>query len=161
MTEFDNFPHEINRMIGSYLDYNSRLEFGQLVSDIEDRPVKKINADSHQTAIHIISIKNRIRKVEKLVNWDDKGYLILDLVKFIINKHDTTLVFEYSKFRNWIIRYFKTRYSDDYWDNPFFYYIRAPITDAIVKETRILLEKLENYKPKLNYELIPKLVEIK
>lgn len=163
MTEFDNFPHEINRMIGSYLDYNSRLEFGQLVSDLEDRPVKKINAEQHECAVQIRRIKEKLNRLDDRFNSEIKAFDLIKFIKFInIDIYSSkNIAFESSEFKEWMIELFTRRYSDDYWDNPWFHYIPAPLTDSIIKQTRILLGNLENYKPKLDYVLIPKFVEIK
>ena len=47
---FDQLPNEINQEIGSYLDYDSRMNFGRVLPDVADRFVRKLNSDAHNLA---------------------------------------------------------------------------------------------------------------
>ena len=157
MTDFDQFPHEINRMIGSYLDYNSRVEFSQLVSDHEDQYIKRLNSDEHNLLIKKNLITQKFTKIYK-----PYGTSTEDLLMFLdyLCRTKDTVIFEHHSYREYLMNILMTRYLDDYFDSPWFHYISGPYCAVITKQTKLILEKFYSYKPILNYKLVPLCITI-
>lgn len=60
MTLFHHLPHELNRMIGSYLDPESRISFNRILPDIQDRFVQKLSSDE-RLSFHMCVLTEKIR----------------------------------------------------------------------------------------------------
>lgn len=58
-------PNEICREIGSYLDYESRMNYNR-VMEFEDRFVRKLNSDSHNAWVKASLVLRQINKLETL-----------------------------------------------------------------------------------------------
>jgi hypothetical protein len=56
-------PNEICREIGSYLDYESRMNYNR-VMDFEDRFVRKLNSDSHNLLVKVATLRSKVDKSE-------------------------------------------------------------------------------------------------
>jgi len=59
---FDKLPYEINRLIGGYLDYNSRIEFSRALSVKEDKFVRKLDSESHDYKVRCNAMNRFLTK---------------------------------------------------------------------------------------------------
>jgi hypothetical protein len=58
---FDKLPFEINRLIGSYLDYNSRVELSRALPVKHDKFVRKLDSESHDYKVRTLALTKMIK----------------------------------------------------------------------------------------------------
>ena len=59
---FNQVDPGINQLIGSYLDYESRINFGRVLPDVESRFVKRLDSDSHNTYVKRSLLQDKMNR---------------------------------------------------------------------------------------------------
>jgi len=59
---FDTLPFELNRLIGSYLDYNSRIELSRALPVKEDKFVRTLDSESHDYKVRCTAMNSLLNK---------------------------------------------------------------------------------------------------
>lgn len=91
--QFQKLPHEVNRIIGSFLDYPSRMEFSRVLTDREDRFVRKLDSDAHNYFVVVDKLKRRLtNKPCILFKFYDYIEHIYDTYYYLANTKDTILL---------------------------------------------------------------------
>lgn len=89
---FNQLPHEMNREIGSFLDYESRMNFAQVVIDKEDRFVRKLNSDAHNLRVKVDLVKHKLHKFEETSpNTKSRLIAMKKLFLYLLHTKDTAL----------------------------------------------------------------------
>lgn len=61
---FNQVDPGINQLIGSYLDYESRINFGRVLPDVESKFVKRLDSDSHNTYVKHSLLRDKLARFE-------------------------------------------------------------------------------------------------
>jgi len=88
--QFQRLPHEINKNIGSFLDYNSRMEFSRVLTSSEDRFVRKLNSDAHNFAVLVRKLKSYMDETISL-DVTKQANACYKLFNYFANTKDTLL----------------------------------------------------------------------
>lgn len=89
---FDKIPHELNRKIGSFLDYNSRIDFSRILPTNHDKFVKKLKSDEHNFYVAKNRINDYLRLGRKVFHYPKKRVFIYQLFKYLATHPDTIVL---------------------------------------------------------------------
>lgn len=150
---FNQLPHELNREIGSFLDYNSRIEFYRVLEHKDDKFVRKLNSNAHNLYVK----KQIIAKMMDNVRQNTVRKSVIELTKlfrYLATTRDTSIFDAVEKFNTTAIRK-----AQEYTD------IELPdIHPKLVKTLRYnalrVIKRLTNYTPKKRLPNVVKTVEI-
>ena len=93
MAMFLKLPHEICREIGSYLDYESRMNFNRNV-DLDDRYVKRLNSDKHNRKVKIQLLLSKLKRHAYVRDSRDSARSAISIFRYLINTKDRVLFIE-------------------------------------------------------------------
>ena len=97
---FDTLPHDINKLIGSYLSCEDRVNFFRVLPLNEDKYTKKLTSDKHHLNININIVRNKLDVIAMLSgNPNKQGILIIKLMNYLLKPLNACL-FENRKFSN-------------------------------------------------------------
>lgn len=95
---FDRLPHDINKLIGCYLDCTDRVSFFRVLPSNEDKYTKTIESDKHHMNMNINIVRNKIHDITMSSgNPNKQGVLIIKLMNYI-SKPINSCLFENRKF---------------------------------------------------------------
>jgi hypothetical protein len=143
MNIFNRLPHDINKLIGSYLDYNSRVELSRVFSHVNDKFVRKLNAKDHDINVHIRNIKNYLDKNDEVYGINNKIRITIRCFKYLI-RHVNSGIFERKRFLDSVnqkANWFKDRICPDY-NSPF---IKQKLKRRLISVSRHLSRTLYCY----------------
>ena len=86
---FVSIPAEMNRLIGSYLDLDSRVEFFKVLPENDDKFVKKLDSDKHNRLVMARLISGKITKITKCVNLQRRAVLCSRLMCYLSKTKNT------------------------------------------------------------------------
>lgn len=87
---FANMPTEINRLIGSFLDIESRIQFYKVLPENDDKFVKKLDAIKHHKKMKLAEIKLALDKITHARGDPNKqGILLIRLFNTFRKSKDT------------------------------------------------------------------------
>lgn len=90
--QFEKLPHEVNRSIGSFLDYNSRMEFSRVLTDKEDRFVRKLDSDAHNCKFNLRLMKSIIDGLSKEKSLIGQAQCFCRIFDYLAYTEDTILL---------------------------------------------------------------------
>jgi hypothetical protein len=89
---FNRVDPGINQLIGSYLDYESRMNFGRVVPDIESRVVKKLDSDSHNTFVKRALLRDKVAHFKSAPPYSvEKCNALEKIFLYLLDTKDDTL----------------------------------------------------------------------
>jgi hypothetical protein len=88
---FHQLPHEIDRLIGSYLDYESRMNFNRVLPDVNDRFVRKLPSDAHNLHVKVDLIRHKLTQIQNEYTMRRRFRLLKQLCLYILHTKDTAL----------------------------------------------------------------------
>lgn len=154
-THFEVIPYEINRLIGSYLDYNSRMEFHRALTHVDDKFVRKLDSRSHAANMSIQRMNKYLHDIHNSNDINERVFIVINMFEYMYNMPYKD-IFNNKKFREICIEK-TTKYSetapDELRDVP------ENLKEDLVKKSKILKEYVEKYVPNKKFEH-PKLVQI-
>jgi len=80
----------ILKHIGSYLEYNDRINFNMAVP-FEARFVRKLNSDSHNLKIKCLALQEKMSKVLSTESSVERALLITKLFEYLLETNDTAM----------------------------------------------------------------------
>lgn len=95
---FDTLPHDINKVIGGYLDIDSRVQFFRVLPENEDKFVKKLNSDKHNLSVKLTEIRNTLSKIEEATGNPNKQALLMIKMFNNLRKTKDTWFHEHKNF---------------------------------------------------------------
>lgn len=140
---FNQLPAEINRLVGSYLDYNSRVNFLSVLPSNEDKFVRKLNSEEHNFRIKINLIRDLLNKTFEATTRRKKAISVKNTLRYFAKTKDT-IVMDNSTFRSVLL--LKARE----WSNPMsleFVNINPRIKKTINNYAKKVIARYENYVP--------------
>jgi len=90
MAMFLKFPHEICREIGSFLDYESRMNFNRVV-ELNDRYVKRLNSDKHNLIVKVALLSAKLSRHDNIQGIRNATMSICSVFAYLINTKDKVL----------------------------------------------------------------------
>ncbi len=90
MIIFKILPHEICREIGSYLDYESRMNYNSLL-DFEDKFVRKLNSDAHNLHVKVMHLSHYVENIYLKYDPIQKAIILMKLFHYLLFTKDTVL----------------------------------------------------------------------
>jgi hypothetical protein len=146
-------PHELCRVIGSFLDYNSRIEFSRVLEHKDDKFVRKLDSNAHNL---LVKVRLNIKLMEDVQQHTLRKSTIrlTKLFRYLANTKDTCIFDVMGKFNATVI-YKAHEYA--VMDLP-------DIHPKLVKTLRYnalrVINRLTNYTPKKRLPSVLKIVEI-
>ncbi len=87
---FTSLPTELNRLVGSYLDLESRINFFRVLPENDDKFVKKLDSTTHHRNVKVGEIRAKLNKIEETIGDNNKkGILLINLFNYIRKSKDT------------------------------------------------------------------------
>lgn len=144
---FNQLPHEMNREIGRFLDYNSRINFFQVLPDREDKFVRKLNSDSHNLAVKIDLVRVGSDIIYNSKTPRKSAIFMTKLFRHLAKTKDTCLIDACysSSMQNTIIDKALT-YSDS--NNPEYLNLSQKVKKDLVYASKLLMVRWLEHVPK-------------
>lgn len=157
---FDTLPHVINQNIGSFLDYNSRMEFSRVLTSSEDRFVRKLKSDEHNFAVVTQKLKGYLDELKYKATLNERALSCYKLMNYLANTKDTIVfdLVEFKKFRRSAI--VKATEFSDYNSHQYSNNMDQKIKIKLLMASAKALHRLKTYVPKKELHVKRKLVEI-
>lgn len=87
---FLKLPHEICREIGSFLDYESRINFNRVV-ELNDRYFKRLESDKHNLDLKVALVSAKLERHYNTGGIRKTTMSICGIFAYFINTKDTVL----------------------------------------------------------------------
>ena len=87
---FLKFPHEICREIGSFLDYDSRMNLNRVV-ELNDRYVKRLKSDEHNLAVKVALVSSKLQRHFNTRGMRNTIMSMCSVFAYLIKTKDTAL----------------------------------------------------------------------
>jgi len=91
MAMFLKLPHEICREIGSYLDYESRMNYNRNV-EFNDRYTKRLESDKHNFKVKVALICGMLDRQDRCVNYVGRVVMMAHIFSYLVYTRDTALL---------------------------------------------------------------------
>ena len=164
--QFQRLPHEINRSIGSFLDYNSRVEFSRVLPTNHDKFVRKLKSDEHNFYVAKTRINDYLRLSRKVFAYPKKRLYIYQLFKYLATHPDTIVLDVADQYQIMILFDFKEhiifkaeQFTDPNSDHYGHIMTRKQQHELVSIATK-LVERYTNYVPKKILDIKPEKVVI-
>lgn len=142
MAMFRMLPHEICREIGSYLDYESRMNFNRNV-ELDDRYVKRLESDKHNEAVKSRLLSSKLRRHARVQGSPDSAMSVIGIFRYLINTKDTVLFSKKNMIQAMLERathFSKLENTVDAYGNR----LRPRLARCLVRVSKKLVSKIEN-----------------
>lgn len=89
---FDTLPNIINQMIGSHLDYDSRMNFSRVLTSVDDKYVNKIDSDAHNLSVKANLLRDKLSRFEAQPLYSIQRIKIMkEMFLYLLHTKDTCL----------------------------------------------------------------------
>ena len=164
--QFDNLPHELNRKIGSFLDYNSRIEFSKTLSSNEDKFVNKLKSDEHNFYVVKNQVNDYLRLARRVRESPKKRLYIYQFFNYLANHPDTLILdvadqYEIMMFTDF--KWYATKHAEQFADPNSGHYghiMTRKQQRELVSIAAKLVERYTNHVPKKILDIKPEKVSI-
>jgi hypothetical protein len=163
---FNKFPHEINRHIGSFLDYNSRIEFSRILTSNKDKFVRKLKSDEHEFYIAKETVLNYMKTLRRYRENPKKRVYLYQFFKYLLNDRNTILLDVENQYEVFMLFHFKKRilcHARELMDpmsGNYGHIMTKKQRKEMISISSKLVEKYENYVPKRVLYIQPNKIEI-
>lgn len=155
---FNTLPPEVNRQIGSFLDYESRINFSRVLPTKDDKFVRKLESDEHNRRVKFTQIYNLVVKITGSISPRKRAIMMARLFRYMALTKDTCILdIENTAVRQVIIDK-AIKYSN--MNNESFHLIHHKVSKSLVRAATLLLDRVESHKPKKLFVTAGRLVEI-
>lgn len=156
MTHFDILPPNVNYTIGSYIDYNSRIEFSRVLGDRDEKYVRKLDSRNHESFIHMKNISIMTERMAYIETNNDAALYLTKIYNYILNMKNNDLFNDINLREALIVN--SNVYTNEYFSGHDKVY--GNVKKNLVNTSIKLKTYLEKYEQKLNCNINPKLISI-
>jgi len=155
---FNRLPHEINRLVGSFLDYDSRINFSRVLSDKDDKFVRKLDSDSHNRRTKIELLHNAVTRVCDATTLRKRAIQMTRLFRYMALTKDTCILdLHHSEFRRIVLDKAREHSNLNYGSISL---LHPKVAKALVNSATLLINRWLTHRSKKLFNTAGKFVQI-
>lgn len=155
---FNQLPSEINRLVGSFLDYDSRINFSRVLTDKDDKFVRKLDSDGHNRRTKIGLLQNAVTRVCNATTRRKRAIQMTRLFRYMALTKDTCLLdLENHEFRRVVLD--KAREHSNI-NHGSIQLLHPNVAKALVKSASMLMKRWSTHRSKKLFQTAGSLVKI-
>lgn len=155
---FTQLPHEINRLVGSFLDYDSRMNFSRVLLDKDDKFIRKLDSDSHNRRTKLSLLNQFVCRVCDATTPRKRAIQMARMFRYMALTKDTCILdLHHDEFRRVVLD--KAREHSNI-NHASIQLLHAKLAKTLVNSATLLMKRWSTHRSKKLFQTAGNLVKI-